>query len=210
MSRLTDVPVAMTASELAKTWGCSRQAIAKWVIKGMPLTSEQDASAWRAANGQRAPRCKVAVAAAAYVDPGVPVCLDTAHVGELPEVTEIRERANRARMAEHEAMRLLDLAKSQNDVQGIRLALEKVIVTQERARDAGEELKKARAVAGIMMTKLEHDQVVERMAAEFQRGMEALVNKAGRLAGKSEPEIHGILREETGRCYESIKARMIA
>ena len=37
--RLTDAGLVMTASDLAKEWGCSRQAIAKWVAKGMPLTS---------------------------------------------------------------------------------------------------------------------------------------------------------------------------
>ena len=209
-SRLTDADLVMTASDLAKEWGCSRQAIAKWVAKGMPLISMEEASAWRAANSQRAPRCNVAQAAAAYPDPDGPVSLDTPVPGETCEVAEVRERSNRSKVAEREAMKLLDTAKEAKDVHAIRLALDKVIATQERARDAAEELGKARAAAGIMMTRSQHNQTVERLAAEFQRGMEALVNKSSKLAGKSADEIHAVLREETGRCYESIKARMIA
>jgi len=208
--RLTDPGLVMTASDLAKEWGCSRQAIAKWVAKGMPLTSMEEASAWRAAHSQRAPRCKVAQAAAAYPDPDGPVSLDTPVPGETAEVAEVRERSNRAKVAEREAMKLLDSAREAKDVHAIRLALDKVIATQERARDAAEELGKARAAAGIMMTRSQHNQTVERLAAEFQRGMEALVNKSSKLAGKSADEIHAVLREETGRCYESIKARMVA
>jgi len=200
----------MTASDLAKEWGCSRQAVAKWVAKGMPLTSLEEASAWRAAHSQRAPRCRVAVAAAAYADPDGPVSLEGSAPGETPEVAEIRERSNRARVAEREAMKLLDQAKEAKDVHGIRLALDKVIATQERARDAAEELAKARVTAGIMMTVTQHNQTVERLAAEFQRGLEALVNTGSRLVGKSAQEIHEIMREETGRTYEAIKARMIA
>jgi hypothetical protein len=209
-SRLTGWRLTMTASDLAKEWGCSRQAVAKWVAKGMPLTSMEEASAWRSANSQRAPRCRVVQAAAAYTDPAGPVSLETAVPGETPEVTEVRERSNRAKVAEREAMKLLDQAKEAKDVHGIRLALDKVITTQERARDAADELSKARAVAGIMMTVTQHTQVVERLAAEFQRGLEALVNKGSRLVGKSAEEIHDIMREETGRTYEAIKARMIA
>jgi antitoxin (DNA-binding transcriptional repressor) of toxin-antitoxin stability system len=107
-------------------------------------------------------------------------------------------------------MKLLDQAKEAKDVNGIRLALDKVIATQERARDAAEELAKARVTAGIMITVTQHNQVVERLAAEFQRGLEALVNKGSRLVGKDAQEIHDIMREETGRTYEAIKARMIA
>ncbi len=208
--RLTGWRLPMTASDLAKEWGCSRQAVAKWVAKGMPLTSMEEASAWRSANSQRAPRCKVAQAAAAYTDPDGPVSLETALPGETPELTEVRERANRAKVAEREAMKLLDQAKEAKDVNGIRLALDKVIATQERARDAAEELAKARVTAGIMITVTQHNQVVERLAAEFQRGLEALVNKGSRLVGKDAQEIHDIMREETGRTYEAIKARMIA
>lgn len=208
--RLTHAGLVMTASDLAKEWGCSRQAIAKWVAKGMPLTSMEEASAWRAANSQRAPRCKLVQAAAVYADSDGPVSLDTAVPGETAEVAEVRERSNRAKVAEREAMKLLDTAKEAKDVHAIRLALDKVIATQERARDAAEELGKARAAAGIMMTRSQHNQTVERLAAEFQRGMEALVNKSSKLAGKSADEIHAVLREETGRCYESIKARMVA
>ena len=60
------------------------------------------------------------------------------------------------------------------------------------------------------MTVTQHNQTVERLAAEFQRGLEALVNKGSRLVGKSAEEIHELMREETGRTYEAIKARMIA
>ena len=60
------------------------------------------------------------------------------------------------------------------------------------------------------MLRSEHDQVIERMAVEFQRGLEGLVNKGSKLAGRSAEEIHEILREETGRCYESIRIRMVA
>ena len=208
--RLTGWRLPMTASDLAKEWGCSRQAVAKWVAKGMPLTSMEEASAWRSANSQRAPRCKVAQAAAAYTDPDGPVSLEGSAPGETPELAEIRERSNRARVAEREAMKLLDQAKEAKDVHGIRLALDKVIATQERARDAAEELAKARVTAGIMMTVTQHNQTVERLAAEFQRGLEALVNKGSRLVGKSAEEIHELMREETGRTYEAIKARMIA
>ena len=207
---MTGWRLPMTASDLAKEWGCSRQAVAKWVAKGMPLTSLEEASAWRAAHSQRAPRCRVAVAAAAYADPDGPVSLEGSAPGETPEVAEIRERSNRARVAEREAMKLLDQAKEAKDVHGIRLALDKVIATQERARDAAEELAKARVTAGIMMTVTQHNQTVERLAAEFQRGLEALVNTGSRLVGKSAQEIHEIMREETGRTYEAIKARMIA
>ena len=207
---MTGWRLPMTASDLAKEWGCSRQAVAKWVAKGMPLTSLEEASAWRAAHSQRAPRCRVAVAAAAYADPDGPVSLEGSAPGETPELAEIRERSNRARVAEREAMKLLDQAKEAKDVHGIRLALDKVIATQERARDAAEELAKARVTAGIMMTVTQHNQTVERLAAEFQRGLEALVNKGSRLVGKSAEEIHELMREETGRTYEAIKARMIA
>lgn len=208
--RLTGLELPVTASDLAKEWGCSRQAVAKWVKRGMPLTSMEEASAWRSANSQRAPRCKVVQAAAAYTDADGPVSLETAFPGETPELTEVRERANRAKVAEREAMKLLDQAKEAKDVNGIRLALDKVIATQERARDAAEELGKARVSAGIIMTVTQHTQTVERLAAEFQRGLEALVNKGSRLVGKSAQEIHDIMREETGRTYEAIKARMIA
>lgn len=209
-SRLTGLKLPMTASDLAKEWGCSRQAVAKWVGKGMPLASLEEASAWRAANSQRAPRCKVAQAAAAYADPDGPVSLEGSAPGERPELAEIRERSNRAKVAEREAMKLLDQAKEAKDVHGIRLALDKVISTQERARDAAEELAKARVTAGIMMTVTQHNQTVERLAAEFQRGLEALVNMGSRLVGKSAQEIHELMREETGRTYEAIKARMMA
>ena len=200
----------MTASDLAKEWGCSRQAVAKWVKRGMPLASLEEASAWRAAHSQRAPRCRVAVAAAAYSDPDGPVSLETSVPGETPELGEIRERSNRARVAEREAMKLLDQAKEAKDVHGIRLALDKVIATQERARDAADELAKGRAAAGLLMPVSQHNQVVERLAAEFQRGLEALVNKGSRMVGKTAEEIHEMMREETGRTYEAIKARMMA
>lgn len=200
----------MTASDLAKEWGCSRQAVAKWVSKGMPLNTIEEASAWRAAHSQRSPRCKVVQRAAAYPDPAGPVAIETAIPGETAELAEVRDRSNRARIAEREAHNLLDQAKEAKDPHMVRLALDKVIATQERARDAAKELADARAVAGISMLRSEHDQVIERMAAEFQRGLEGLVNKGSKLAGRSAEEIHEILREETGRCYESIRIRMVA
>lgn len=199
----------MTASQLAKEWQCTRQAIAKWVAKGMPLSSSEEASEWRAAHAQRAPRCQVAVAAGAYQDPGGPVDLVASLPGEGEGLTEVRDRNNRAKVAEREAMLLLASAKEAKDVNAIRLALDKVIATQERARDAAEELAKARSAANVMMSRTEHNEVVERMAAEFQRGMEALINQGSRLVGKSAEEIHQVMREETGRTYESIKARMV-
>lgn len=200
----------MTASQLAKEWQCSRQAIAKWVAKGMPLTSSEEASAWRAAHAQRAPRCQVAVKALAYQDPAGPVDLVTSLPGEGEQVGEVRDRNNRAKVAEREAMLLLAKAKEAGDVNAIRLALDKVIATQERARDAADELIKARSSANVMMSRTAHNEVVEKMAAEFQRGMEALLNQSSRLVGKNAEEIHHVMREEIGRTYESLRARMVS
>jgi spermidine synthase len=148
------------------------------------------------------------VAASAFNQQAVE--LDIPSMGESPEICEVRERHNRAKLAEHDAMRLLDSAKEARDVHQIRLALDKVVLTQERARDAAEELRQARAAGGLMVTRTQHNQTVERMAAEFQRGMEALVNKSPRLVGLSAEQIHEAMREETGRCYESIRLRMVA
>lgn len=200
----------MTASQLAKEWQCSRQAIAKWVAKGMPLTSSEEASAWRAAHAQRAPRCQVAVKALAYQDPAGPVDLVTSLPGEGEQVGEVRDRNNRAKVAEREAMLLLAKAKEAGDVNAIRLALDKVIATQERARDAADELMKARSSANVMMSRTAHNEVVEKMAAEFQRGMEALLNQNSRLVGKNAEEIHQVMREEIGRTYESLRSRMVS
>lgn len=200
----------MTASQLAKEWQCSRQAIAKWVAKGMPLTSSEEASAWRAAHAQRAPRCQVAVKASAYQDPAGPVDLVTSLPGEGEQVGEVRDRNNRAKVAEREAMLLLAKAKEAGDVNAIRLALDKVIATQERARDAADELMKARSSANVMMSRTAHNEVVEKMAAEFQRGMEALLNQNSRLVGKNAEEIHQVMREEIGRTYESLRSRMVS
>ena len=200
----------MTASQLAKEWQCSRQAIAKWVAKGMPLTSSEEASAWRAAHAQRAPRCQVAVKALAYQDPAGPVDLVTSLPGESEQVGEVRDRNNRAKVAEREAMLLLAKAKEAGDVNAIRLALDKVIATQERARDAADELMKARSSANVMMSRIAHNEVVEKMAAEFQRGMEALLNQNSRLVGKNAEEIHQVMREEIGRTYESLRSRMVS
>jgi len=200
----------MTASQLAKEWQCSRQAIAKWVAKGMPLTSSEEASAWRAAHAQRAPRCQVAVKALAYQDPAGPVDLVTSLPGEGEQVGEVRDRNNRAKVAEREAMLLLAKAKEAGDVNAIRLALDKVIATQERARDAADELIKARSSANVMMSRTAHNEVVEKMAALFQRGMEALLNQSSRLVGKNAEEIHQVMREEIGRTYESLRSRMVS
>ena len=200
----------MTASQLAKEWQCSRQAIAKWVAKGMPLTSSEEASAWRAAHAQRAPRCQVAVKALAYQDPAGPVDLVTSLPGEGEQVGEVKDRNNRAKVAEREAMLLLAKAKEAGDVNAIRLALDKVIATQERARDAADELMKARSSANVMMSRTAHNEVVEKMAAEFQRGMEALLNQNSRLVGKNAEEIHQVMREEIGRTYESLRSRMVS
>jgi hypothetical protein len=43
----------LSQTALAKKWGCSQSNIAQYVKKGMPLTSEAAADAWRDANAER-------------------------------------------------------------------------------------------------------------------------------------------------------------
>ncbi len=52
-------PGKLTQSALAKQWRCSQPAIAKLVARGMPLTSEGDARAWKEAHQQRRSRTEV-------------------------------------------------------------------------------------------------------------------------------------------------------
>ena len=208
--RLTGSGPSMTASDLAKLWGCSRQAIQKAVKKGMPLTSEEDAARWKVANAIRAPRCKVSSLARQLPDPKGPVDLTNGHPAETHQVTEVRERWNRAKLGERIAHEQLMKARENGDVMQIRQFLHAVINTQQRARDAADEYRQAQASAGILIPRADHDQVVARLAAEFQKGLEGIVSQASKLAGQGPEQIHQFLRECTGRIYESIKARMIA
>lgn len=208
--RLTGSGPSMTASDLAKLWGCSRQAIQKAVKKGMPLTSEEEAARWKVANAIRAPRCKVSSLARQLPDPEGPVDLTNADPAESYQVAEIRERWNRAKIGERIAHEQLIAAKAANDPMQIRQFLQAVISTQQRARDAADEYRQAQAAAGILIQRSEHDQVVARLASEFQKGLESIVSQASKLAGQGPEQIHQFLRECTGRIYESIKARMIA
>lgn len=208
--RLTECGGVMTASDLAKLWGCSRQAIQKAVKKGMPLTSEEDAARWKVANAVRAPRCKVSILARQLPDPEGPVDLTNGQPAETQQVADVRERWNRAKIAERIAHEQLTQAKAANDPMQVRQFLQSVISTQQRARDAADEYQQAQAAAGILIARTEHDQVVARLAAEFQKGLEAIVSQAPKLAGQGAEQIHQFLREATGRIYESIRARMIA
>jgi hypothetical protein len=200
----------MTASDLARLWGCSRQAITKAVKRGMPLTSEEDAARWKVANAVRAPRCKVSVMARALEVPEGPVDLTCPQPAETAQVAEVRERWNRAKIAERIAFELMTAAKAENNPMEIRQAVSSVISTQQRSRDASEEFIQAQAAAGILIPRAQHDQVVSSLAAEFQKGMEAIVAQASKFAGLGAEQIHNMLRESTGRIYESIRARMVA
>lgn len=48
----------ITQSALARIWGVSQPAVAKLVKRGMPLTSEEDARAWKVLESQRRGRTK--------------------------------------------------------------------------------------------------------------------------------------------------------
>jgi hypothetical protein len=173
------------------------------------MTSEEEASRWRAAHGERPAKCRLSQAAAAVPGPEGPVGLELGGVGEGEEVAEIRERHNRARLAERAALELLEKAKVDNDLNGIRLALDRIVTTQERARDSREELSKARAAAGLLMARTEHDQGMVNMATAFQQGLEGLVTKSAKLAMQPVEVVHQILRDETNRTYERIR-QMVA
>ncbi len=51
--------MALTQTTLAKRWRCTQQAISKLVAKGMPLTSEAAARAWKEAQQQRRSRTEI-------------------------------------------------------------------------------------------------------------------------------------------------------
>ncbi|MDB6154465.1 MAG: hypothetical protein JWL90_2918 [Chthoniobacteraceae bacterium] len=43
----------ISVTELANAWGCSRSNVSRYIAKGMPMTSQRDADAWRLANASR-------------------------------------------------------------------------------------------------------------------------------------------------------------
>ena len=60
----------LSQSALARSWGVSQPAIAKLVKRGMPLTSEEDAAAWKELDSQRRGRARSTSAAGANAGPG--------------------------------------------------------------------------------------------------------------------------------------------
>ena len=109
-----------TVAEIAAAWKCSRQAVAKWVKKGMPTTSIDAASSWRLGHGQRSPRAKLFPVVQA------PVPIADGDFQSEPALihgdnqTSVRERA---RKAERAAYAILQERIASKDVDGIAGAL---------------------------------------------------------------------------------------
>lgn len=124
-----------SAAEIAQAWGCSRQAVFKWIKKGMPTSSIEAASSWRLGHGQRSARVKLlpTVTAPEPVADGVGV--DPAALLDVESPEAVRDRA---RKAERAAYALFQQRLAAKDFDGINAAL-KAYATA-RAGRAGAEM----------------------------------------------------------------------
>lgn len=109
-----------TVAEIAAAWKCSRQAVAKWVKKGMPTTSIDAASSWRLGHGQRTPRAKLFPVVQAPSADGVLENQPEPPLLHGDNQASVRERM---RKAERAAYAILQERINEKDIDGIAGAL---------------------------------------------------------------------------------------
>lgn len=124
-----------TFSEIAQAWGCSRQAVAKWVKKGMPISSLEAATSWRLGHGQRSARVKLLPTVSAPEPVDVDDCSATVSTIDTESPEAVRDRA---RKAERIAYALFQERVRAKDLDGMNAALKGYATA--RAGRAGAEM----------------------------------------------------------------------
>ena len=169
----------MTATDLAREWGCSRQAVAKWVAKGMPLNSLAEATAWRSVNGQRAPRVQLAAAVSAYsaTHPDRP-SMEPIEPGEDPGVAEYRRHSDAAARFVWACVKELIEASEAKDPMRMRGAFSVLPKLQDNAIKRHNDYERARTAAGFVMPRSTHVEAMDRVFREMRAGLDDLMRTA--------------------------------
>ena len=169
----------MTAQDVASEWGCSRQAVAKWVAKGMPLTTIEEATAWRSVHGQRAPRVKLAAAVAAHAATHTDrPSMETIQPGEDHGVAEYRRHADAAARFVWACVNELIEASEDKDPMRMRGAFSVLPKLQDNAIKRHNDYERARTAAGFVMPKSTHVEAMDRVFREMRSGLDDLMRTA--------------------------------
>jgi hypothetical protein len=180
-----------SASEIAAAWGCSRQAVAKWIKKGMPTSSIDAASSWRLSHGQRSARVKLLPAVEApdpVTDSDLPAALAD---GESAEAVR-----DRARKAEKVAYALLQERMRLKDFDGIHAALRNYSAARAERGRADMDFIKHQQATGALVDRNQALSAQNRKLAAIKDHLLSLPEACAKRCNPTDPDLAAIVLME--------------
>jgi len=182
-----------TAAEIAQAWGCSRQAVFKWIKKGMPTSTIEAASSWRLGHGQRSARVKLlpTVTAPEPVADGADV--DPASLLDVESPEAVRDRA---RKAERAAYALFQQRLAAKDFDGINAALKAYATARSGRAGAEMDFIKHQQAVGVLVDRETIKSIHLRRIAAIKDHLLSISDALAKRCNPSDPGLAALALQE--------------
>lgn len=180
-----------STSEIAAAWGCSRQAIYKWIKKGMPTSSIEAASSWRMSHGERSARVRLVP----DFTPPAPAD-DDASPAALADGDSAEAVRDRARKAERAAYAIFQKRMSEQNYDGIHAALKNFNVAQAGRAKAEMDFIKHQQAIGAVVDRSASISAQNRKLASVRDHLLSLPDACAKRCNPTDPDLAALVLQE--------------
>jgi phage terminase Nu1 subunit (DNA packaging protein) len=182
-----------STSEIAAAWGCSRQAVSKWVRKGMPTESIAAATSWRMNHGERSARVKLLP----QIDPPAPALDDDGGApAALTNPDSPEASRDMARKAERVSYALLQEQIRLKDLAGIHAALKNYNVSRSGRAAAELDFIKHQKEAGALVDRFSSINAQNRKLGALRDLVLSLPEAVAKRCNPSDPDLAALVLQE--------------
>ena len=183
-----------SASEIAAAWGCSRQAVAKWVKKGMPTTSVEAATSWRLSHGERSARVKLLP----QIEPPLPASDgdDAGVPAGLGDPDSAQASRDRARKAERVAYAMLQEQINAKDLGGINAAMKNYNTARAGRASADLDFIKHQKEAGALVDRFSAINSQNRKLSALKDLLLSLPESVAKRCNPTDPDLAALVLQE--------------